>query len=142
MSRFLMSITSVMVFTFVLLCSSGASAGSSDVEITNANFYAAWGMSTLQNVEIANNTSSTLKNIEIEIKYKNSYSNEDQVAMITLPVEVPPNSKATYFQKGLNKLIVNSGGSAGMHTGGSTINLADNNIEIVSIEVVKSDLHS
>lgn len=142
MSKFFKSITSVMVFAIVISFSTVASADTNDVEITKANFYAAWGMSTLQNVEITNNTNSTLKNIEIEIKYKNSYSNEDQVAMITLPVEVPPNSKAKYLQEGLKKLLVNPAGSGGMHTGGSKIDLANSNVKVVRIELTKEDLHS
>lgn len=141
MSKFIKSITSIMVFAIVISFSTVASADN-DVEITKANFYAAWGMSTLQNVEIANNTNSTLKNIEIEVTYKNSYSNEDQVAMITLPVEVPANSKSTYLKEGLQKIIVNSGGVAGMHTGGSKIDLANSNLKIVSVGFAKRDLHS
>lgn len=143
MRRYLMTITSVMAFAFILLCSNGASAAD-NVEITNANFYAAWGMSTLQNVEIANNSSSSITNPEIEIRYNNSYSNQIQVAKITLPIEVPPHSKGTYLKEGLNKLIVNSGGNAGMHTGKSEIKLKTigKSVNVVSVEVLKSDLNS
>ena len=143
MSKYIKTITTVMFFALIISFSTIANAESTDVEITKANFYAAWGMSTLQNVEIANNTSSTLKNIEIEIKYKNSYNNDDQIAMITLPVEVPANSKSIYLKDGLKQIIVNSGGIAAMHIGKTKINVINSgNLKVVSLEIKKADFNS
>lgn len=134
------------VFAMLLLQISNVNAAEQDkVEVTSANFYVAWGMSTLQNVEIVNSSDKTIKNPEVEFIYNNSYDNEKRIAKITLPLEIPANSKATYFKEGLNRLVVNSGGNAGMHTGKPVISMISpgmDSTQIVKIESIENSKNS
>ena len=116
------------VFTFVaislvvMLMSLGEAAALDDgnehtgIKITDYSFYAAWGMSTMHHVTIENPTDVAYKTLKVKIDYYLSYyPTEPYTATLVLPVNLEPNSKKTYFEKGLPSLIVNPNGIYGMH---------------------------
>ena len=86
------------------------------INITDYSFYAAWGMSTMHNVTIENPTDVAYKGLKVKIDYYLSYyPTEPYSATVVIPVNLPPNSKDTYFRNGLPSLIVNPNGIYGMH---------------------------
>lgn len=86
------------------------------IQITDYSFYAAWGMSTMHHVMIENPSDVAYKALKIKIDYYLSYyPTEPYTATLVIPVNLEPNSKKTYFEKGLPNLIVNANGIYGMH---------------------------
>ncbi len=86
------------------------------IHIIDYSFYAAWGMATMHNVTIENPTDVAYKGLKVKINYYLSYyPTEPYSATVVIPVNLPPNSKNTYFRNGLPSLIVNPNGIYGMH---------------------------
>ncbi|GEM_PF-2714486 len=95
------------------------------IKITAWSFYAAWGMSTMHHVTIENTSDTAYKDVRVKVGYYLSYyPTKSSVAMLVLPITIPPHSKKTYLERGVSSLIVNPDGMYGMH-------LMDGDIEVV-----------
>ena len=126
-SRFLSALISVAI-VFAAINSFAGSEQADDyhaIKITGWSFYAAWGMSTMHHVTIENTSDIAYKDVRVKVGYYLSYyPTKPNVAMLVLPVTIPPHSKKTYLEGGISSLIVNPDGMYGMH-------LVDGDIEVV-----------
>ncbi len=98
---------------------------SKDIKITEWRLYVAWGIPTIHNVTIENTSNTTYANVKIKAQYYYSYSTDTgklETAEVegTLPVIVPPYTKKTYLQNGLQ---LKQGSSCGMFGGAKEIKI-------------------
>jgi hypothetical protein len=71
------------------------------IKITGWSFYAAWGMSTMHHVTIENTSDTAYKDVRVKVDYYLSYyPTKSSVAMLVLPITIPPHSKKTYLERG------------------------------------------
>ena len=122
---------SVLISVAIIFAAINSFAGSQrtddyhGIKITEWSFYAAWGMSTMHHVTIENTSDMAYKDVRVKVSYYLSYyPTKPNVAMLVLPVTIPPHSKKTYLKEGMSSLIVNPDGMYGMH-------LIDGDIEVV-----------